>query len=211
MSKNTSTPATVATFPSVEDYRAADVAGKAAIRRDVDKAFRAFIAAGDLVSGQAAMSALDGYKAAGSVRPTVEVDWTALAKVRFATLSIAAYRIASGNFEGAPEGFTLSDEDIRDAKATAEIDEAEIASLTKVRRSTKRDLNSLVADVFANVEKGTFMKASEIVSAVAAIGDGYVPSSGAVVAALSSKKGVASVTYVPADKAKGVKAGGRKA
>ena len=123
MSKNTSTTAAtpttdateapavvVATFPTITDYRNADVSGKAKIRRDVTAAMQAAIMAGDLVTAQAAMAATKGYSVAGTGPKVDAFDWNAATESIIADLIHAADLLAAGTVTvtGAPDGFVYA-------------------------------------------------------------------------------------------------------
>lgn len=198
-------------FPTVEDYRAADVKGKAAIRRDLTAAAHAAIMAGDLLTGQAALAAMKAITEDRGAPKADTFDWHGTIAARAATFRLAADLLEAGSVtpEGTPEGFAYV---APMGPAQADTETATRLAGSPLRRATKHDLRGLLIRVFEDVEAGVFMKAGDLVKAVADVADGdYVPSSGAVVAALASKKGIPGVRYVPADKGRGINAGGMKA
>jgi hypothetical protein len=175
------------TFATVSDYVAADVKGKAAIRKAAKDAFESAVRASDMSAAQLALAASDSYKSASATKAPVEIDWQGLVADRIATLNEAIVRLASGNFDGAPEGFQS------DSTTTGTVDESALASLTKVRRSAKRDLGSLIEQVI----DGDFATVAQIRARIVAATDGdYVPSDGAIAARLFPTSGACTLSGV---------------
>lgn len=185
--KSTFVPAVLA---SVADYMAADTKGKAAIRKAADDAVTAAIKAGGidgLAAAQSAMAVRESYTTARATSTPVEIDWTALVADRIATLNAAVERLVSGNFDGAPDGFVF------DGSKSGTVDESALAGLTKVRRSARRDLGSMIESVVT----GDFQTVAQIRAAIVAATDGdYVPSDGAVAARLFPANGQCTLTGV---------------
>jgi hypothetical protein len=174
------------TFASVADYVAADTKGKAAIRKAADKVLRDAIRSGDMATATAAQSALDTYRTPTTKAPA-EVNWQQLVADRIATLNAAIVALAEGNFEGAPEGFKS------DATTTGTVDESALPTLTKVRKSARRDLGSLIEQVVV----GPFQTVAQIRARIVAATDGeYVPSDGAIAMRLFPSKGQCTLVGV---------------
>jgi hypothetical protein len=229
MSKNTSTtpatPTTPATeapavvtfaFPSVTDYRNADVSGKAKIRRDVTAAMQAAIMAGDLTTAQAAMAASKSYSDAGSAPKADAFDWNAATESIVADLRHAADLLAAGTVTvtGAPDGFVYAPfigPRPEGWTPNVDVDRATRFATVPVRRTGKRTLRDYLIAVTETIPSGTVTKVGDLAKMVGAlVDDGYVPTPGAVSAALDSKKGIPGMTYIPANKAKGINAAGRR-
>ena len=180
MTKSTTT--TVApVLATVAEYLAADAKGKAAIRKAAEEAMRAAIVAQDTEAAMAAMQARDGYVSARAAKAPVEVNWDELVAGRIATLEAAIYRLRTGAFDGAPEGYRFEGDATK-----APVDEAAMATLTKVRRASRRDLGAAIADVVT----GDFMTVAAIRRAITEATEGdYVPSDGAIAARLFAEGG----------------------
>jgi hypothetical protein len=186
MSDTTSTLVPV-TFATVEEYQLADAKGRAAIRKFAesarDEAIREFTTAPTpeardhwMTTLTTAQAALDTYKSPAKVAATV--DYQSLVRDRIATLQAAILHLQSGRFDGAPEGFRW--DGVTDGRT---VDGAAIPGLTKVRKSAKRDLRSLVESALTDDGQPVAVIRRAVIEAS---GDGYVPTDGAVAAAVDS-------------------------
>lgn len=208
-------------FPTVAEYVAADIREKARIRSDVNAAMLAAIDDLDMDRATTARDALRSYVDATKSRTTTpSVDWDAVAFRAVASLRHAAYMIQSGQIRpsGAPDEWafdvdrfgsesdaatdgTLSDDDMATRFATD--------SVAVRTRAAKRDLRAYLAEWVATATPGTYTD-GQIASAIGAMTDGdYVPSSGAVGAAIRSESGVDGIDPIASDRARGIRAGGR--
>lgn len=183
------------TLPTVSEYRAADVAGKAAFRTIVTKAMMQAIEDLDLDTAKATKSLLEEFVTKTST-PKAEVDWSQVAADRVATLRMAAALIESGMVDpsGFPEDWASSNEDgdrIELPNGTPDEELARKLASAKVTKSSDRaDVGAGIEAAFADVPSGTFLTVQQITNKAG------LPSAGAVAARLFPKSGVCTVPGV---------------
>src|SRR4051812_32784463 len=98
MSKSTTTTAKFvpAILATVEEYRAADRAGKMAIKKAAAAEMRAAIMAGDQTAAQAAITAADSYTSATVSLAKAPIDWQTIVQDRVNVLQTAINLLVSG-------------------------------------------------------------------------------------------------------------------
>lgn len=192
MSTNTET-STEVTFATVEEYRAADAKGKAAIRNAAKAAMKAAVKAGDIAGAMAAQAAEDSYT---SDKPAkVTVDPYAVLAHRIQTLRTAAEWLESGAV--LPDGLTIEGDFDADrlTEALGNVEEdldsvAKVAGHKLTRSGTRSDVGAAIEAAFDDLPKGTFLTVQEITNKMS------LPSSGAVAVRLFPKKGKCTVKGV---------------
>lgn len=201
---------TPVTLPDVAAYVAADRSGKSNIRSTVESAMRDAIAAGDLPAAMAADARLRAYAdAVASSRTAPAPDYAARIAVRIVTLRDAADALASGAIvpDGIPTDAIPTPDAIAAAIESATVDTTDrdrIARRSVGRSASRHDLRATLADVIPTMaDAATYVSVTAIRSAVGHATDGaYVPSPGAIRAAIESDTGVPGVVPVPATDAR---------
>jgi hypothetical protein len=166
------------TIATATEWLAADRRGRNAIRRATETAFNDAMDRGDMDTATACMVALRSY-VVPTDRPAPTVDWDAIVADRIASLTDAIAALRSGTFDGAPDGYTFDG-----APGTASA--TDVARYTSVRPSVRRDLASYVVAAVTT----EWRSVADIRRSIVAATDGdYVPSDGAVAAALFNADG----------------------
>lgn len=199
---------TTHTYPTVADYIAADRSAKSAMRTMVDDAMRDAIRTGDIAAATVAMATLDAYRSAVAASrttgPTAD-DIAAMVAARVATLRAAADAIADGTVipAGVPDDMVPTPDAIAAAMGSVVVDttDRDAIAAARVVRSRRHALRDAIADAMAShYGDGRYVRVADIRNAIRTDTDGdYVPSAGAIAAAITSDTGVPNVAMVAAD------------
>lgn len=149
---------------SIEAYRAGDAKVKGKIRSDLDKAFKAAVANGDLPAAQAIMAHQALLVASKSDKATVPTEVTVAARI--ATLRLAADLLEAGSVR--PEGIESADpvgiaELVAGRYVPGDLDAAKKVAAAKITKSgPQTDVGAVIEHAFEDVEVGTFLTVRQI-------------------------------------------------
>lgn len=201
--KTNSTQTEAVTFATVEEYRAADAKGKAAIRKVAQTAMAVAIDKLDIKAASAAKAALESYTSE-KTSTKVEVDPFTVLAHRIAVLETAAAWLRSG--EVSIEGLDVEIGDDFEAKLTEALSNVpedieavvKVATAKQTRSGKQNDVAAAIQSAFEDLDKGAFLTVAEIANKV-----GDSSWGGRITARLFPKSGTCTVPGVTPQPAKG--------